>query len=90
MAITKLSRPIFLKGGTQMTIKQAIKELNKCNGDCKHCEHWRIKTAALTDHITVYAHYCYIADEAGYRWYGEQLGTLRLETIDKLMSEIIR
>ena len=70
------------------TIKQAIKELNQCNGDCKHCEHWRIKTAALTDHITVYAHYCDITNKTGYIWYGERLATLREETLRCLLSKI--
>ena len=88
MATSKLSRPIYLKGGIYMTIKQAIKELNQCNGDCKHCEHWRMKTADLTDHITVYAHYCDIANKAGYIWYGERLATLKQETLLMLYLEI--
>ena len=71
-----------------ITIKQAITKLNKCNGDCKHCDHWRIKIASLTDHITVYAHYCDIANKAGYTGYGERLATLKQETLRCLLSEI--
>ena len=63
------------------TIKQAINELNQCNGICKHCEYWRIKIADLTDHITVYAHYCDIASKAGCICYCERLATLKEETL---------
>ena len=69
------------------TIKKAIRELRKCSGDCIHCEHCQIKIADLTDHITVYAWYCDIADEAGFLWYGERLDDLRDETMDMLLRE---
>ncbi len=69
------------------TIKQAIRILKKCSGDCIHCEHCNIKTAVITDQLTVYAWYCDVADEAGYRRYGEKLRTLRQETLDMLTSE---
>ena len=71
-----------------MKIRKALTEINKCNGTCKTCKHWRMKFADLTDHVTVYAHYCDIANKAGCVWYGESLATLRQETLLMLCLEI--
>lgn len=69
------------------TIKQAIRALRKCGGDCINCKHCQIKIADLTDHITVYAWFCDVADEAGFLWYGERLDDLREETLRMLIRE---
>jgi len=69
------------------TIKQAIRALRRCGGDCINCKHCQIKIADLTDHITVYAWFCDVADEAGFLWYGERLDDLRDETLGMLLKE---
>jgi len=64
-----------------MTMKKAIEILNSCDGNCKACKHWRMKFAEVNDHLTVYAHYCDIARKVGCVWYGEQLASLKEETM---------
>lgn len=70
------------------TIEKAIDGLTRCNGACKTCRHWHIKTASLTDQQTVYAHYCDFAYSIGFIWYGEKLSVLKQETLKMLRFEL--
>ena len=70
-----------------MTMKKAIEILSSCDSNCKSCKHWRMKFSEINEHITVYAHYCDIARQAGCVLYGERLATLKDETVKLLLSE---
>ena len=69
---------------TQKTAtEKAIRKIEKCNGDCKHCEHLKIPSKG-----TYYAFICGIADKAGYASYSNTIKDLRSITLECLLFEL--
>ena len=66
---------------------RALRKIEKCGGDCKHCDQCDIKCAS-GERMACYAFYCKIADAAGYSIYCNSLSELQRETIDHLKFEL--
>lgn len=68
----------------------ALKRINKCKGDCKHCKHCEIKTSKYNQDTRsiCFAYYCKIADKAGYQPLSNSIGELKRITQDCLQLEL--
>lgn len=68
-----------------LRMERSIRKLNKCGGNCKDCEHARIKTASDDKNI----YYCFYCDiDKNIQPYCNSLKTLHLETLEALKFEL--
>ena len=63
--------------------ERALRKVQKCDGDCKHCEHLIIPAIK-----NVYCFLCGAADRAGYRPYSDTMRDLRAITLECLEFEL--
>lgn len=69
----------------QKRIEISIRKLNKCGGNCKNCNHAKIKTAS--DNKNIY--YCFYCDiDKNIQPYSNTLKNLHAETLEALQFEL--
>lgn len=68
-----------------LRMQRSIKKLNKCGGNCKECEHAKIKTGSSGRNI-YYAFYCDI--DINIQPYVNSIKNLHSETLEALKFEL--
>ena len=69
-------------------LQAALNKIQKCNGDCKHCEKCHMYTSAINERSIVYAFGCDYMPEKFFDAISESMKTLKAECVETLEFEL--
>lgn len=65
---------------------KSLKTIERCNGDCKRCDHCKVKTATISERYSCYCFYCDVDENI--QPYSNTMKDLRAETLEALRFEL--
>lgn len=69
-------------------LQVALNKIQKCNGDCKHCEKCHFYSKQINNHLIAYAFGCDNMPEKFFDVISESMKTLKAECIETLKFEL--